>query len=187
MTAAPLWYKDAVIYQLHVKTLRDGNGDGIGDFQGLIQQLDYVHSLGVNAVWLLPFYKSPLKDDGYDISHYERVHPQYGCLDDFKTFLAEAHRRNLYVFTELVINHTSDQHPWFRTARRAPPGSPKRDYYVWSETDQKYPDARIIFSDVEPSNWTWDPVAGAFYWHRFFRYQPDLNFDNPHVRKAALK
>ncbi len=187
MTDAALWYKDAVIYQLHVKTFRDGNGDGIGDFVGLIQQLDYVQSLGVNAVWLLPFYASPLKDDGYDIAHYERVHPQYGCMDDFKAFLAEAHRRGLHVFTELVINHTSDQHPWFRTARRAPVGSPKRDYYVWSDTDQKYRDARIIFSDAEPSNWTWDPVAGAYYWHRFFRHQPDLNFDNPHVRKAALK
>jgi maltose alpha-D-glucosyltransferase / alpha-amylase len=187
MTPDALWYKDAVIYQLHVRTFCDGNGDGIGDFVGLIQKLDYLQSLGVTALWLQPFYESPLKDDGYDIAHYERIDPRFGRMDDFKIFLAEAHRRGLQVFTELVINHTSDQHPWFRASRKAPPGSPKRDFYVWSDTDQRYPDARIIFSDVQLSNWTRDPVAGAFYWHRFFHHQPDLNFDNPRVQRAVLK
>ena len=183
----PLWYKDAVIYQLHVKTFCDGNGDGVGDFRGLITKLDYLARLGVTCLWLLPFYVSPLRDDGYDIAHYERVDPRYGSLDDFDAFVGAAHSRGLRVITELVINHTSDQHPWFEAARRAPPGSPKRDFYVWSDSDQRYRDARVIFRDVEPSNWTWDPVAGAFYWHRFFRHQPDLNFDNPHVRKAVSK
>ncbi len=185
--ADPLWYKDAIIYQIHVRTFSDGNGDGIGDFVGLLSKLDYVQRLGVNAIWLLPFYESPLKDDGYDIAHYERIDPRYGSMDDFKAFLAEAHRRGLQVFTELVINHTSDQHPWFQASRRAPPGSPKRDFYVWSDTDQRYLGARVIFNDVETSNWTWDPVAKAYYWHRFFSHQPDLNFDNPRVRRAVFK
>lgn len=187
MTTDALWYKNAIIYQLHVRTFSDGNADGIGDFTGLIRRLDYIQSLGVNAVWLLPFYESPLRDDGYDIAHYERIDRRYGTMDDFKTFLAEVHRRGLYVFTELVINHTSDRHPWFRASRRAPVGSPKRDYYVWSDTAQRYLGARVIFNDVEPSNWTWDSVAGAYYFHRFFSHQPDLNFDNPRVRKAALR
>jgi maltose alpha-D-glucosyltransferase/alpha-amylase len=187
MTTDALWYKDAIIYQLHVRTFCDGNADGIGDFIGLTQKLDYIQSLGVNAVWLLPFYESPLRDDGYDIAHYERIDRRYGTMEDFTTFLAEAHRRGLRVFTELVINHTSDRHPWFRASRRAPAGSPKRDFYVWSNTAQRYLGARVIFSDVEPSNWTWDSVAGAYYFHRFFSHQPDLNFDNPRVQKAALK
>jgi maltose alpha-D-glucosyltransferase/alpha-amylase len=184
---AALWYKDAVIYQLHVKTFLDGNGDGIGDFPGLTSRLDYIAGLGATCIWLLPFYESPLRDDGYDIAHYERVHKSYGTLADFRTFLHEAHARGLRVITELVINHTSDQHPWFQAARHAPPRSPKRDFYVWSDTDARYAGARVIFSDAEPSNWTWDPAAGQFYWHRFFRHQPDLNFDNPHVRLAVLK
>jgi maltose alpha-D-glucosyltransferase / alpha-amylase len=183
----PLWFKDAIIYELHVKTFFDANGDGVGDFAGLTQKLDYLVGLGVTCLWLLPFYESPLRDDGYDIAHYERVHPQYGTLEDVHRFLHEAHARGLQVITELVINHTSDRHPWFQAARRAPAGSPKREFYVWSDTDQRYPGARVIFGDVETSNWTWDPVAGAFYWHRFFHHQPDLNFDNPHVRTAVLK
>ncbi|MEQ1868525.1 MAG: maltose alpha-D-glucosyltransferase [Vicinamibacterales bacterium] len=183
----PLWYKDAVIYQVHVRTFCDSNGDGIGDFRGLTSRLDYVRRLGVNAIWLLPFYESPLKDDGYDIAHYERIDARYGTMDDFRCCLAEAHRLGLQVFTELVINHTSDQHPWFQASRLAPEGSPKRDYYVWSVTPDRYRDARVIFNDVEPSNWTWDPIAKAYYWHRFFSHQPDLNFDNPKVRRAVLK
>ena len=181
------WYQDAIIYELHVKTFHDGNGDGIGDFAGLIARLDYLERLGVTCVWLLPFYESPLLDDGYDIAHYERVHPQYGTLDDVRRFIEAAHARGIRVITELVINHTSDQHPWFQAARRAPVGSDKRDFYVWSDTDRRYADARIIFGDVERSNWAWDPVASAYYWHRFFHHQPDLNFDNPHVRTAVLK
>jgi maltose alpha-D-glucosyltransferase/alpha-amylase len=183
----PLWHKDAVIYQLHVRTFCDSNGDGIGDFQGLTSRLDYLTRLGVTCVWLLPFYESPLRDDGYDISHYERVHPAYGTMEDVDRFIAAAHARGLRVITELVINHTSDQHPWFQAARSAPAGSPKRDFYVWSDTPDKYQDVRVIFSDVETSNWAWDPVARAFYWHRFFSHQPDLNFDNPHVRQAVIK
>jgi maltose alpha-D-glucosyltransferase/alpha-amylase len=183
----PLWYKDAIIYSLHVKTFCDSNGDGIGDFPGLTSKLDYLERLGVTCVWLLPFYVSPLRDDGYDIAHYERVDPRYGTLDDFAAFLDAAHRRNIRVITELVVNHTSDVHPWFQAARRAPAGSPKRDFYVWSDTDQRYLGARVIFRDVERSNWTWDPVAGAYYWHRFFSHQPDLNFDNPRVRRAVQK
>jgi maltose alpha-D-glucosyltransferase/alpha-amylase len=182
----PLWYKDAVIYELHVKTFCDANGDGVGDFRGLIDKLDDLAALGVTCLWLLPFYESPLRDDGYDIADYERVHPSYGTLDDVTAFLAAAHARDLRVITELVINHTSDQHPWFEAARRAPAGSPARDFYVWSDTDQRYADVRVIFHDAESSNWTWDPVAGAFYWHRFFSHQPDLNFDNPGVRRAVL-
>jgi maltose alpha-D-glucosyltransferase/alpha-amylase len=183
----PLWYKDAIIYQLHVKAFCDSNGDGMGDFHGLTEKLDYVKDLGVNAVWLLPFYPSPLKDDGYDIADYHGVHPDYGSIADFRVFLREAHRRDLKVITELVINHTSDAHPWFQAARRAPLGSNKRNYYVWSDTDQKWPETRIIFTDTESSNWAWDPVAKEFYWHRFFSHQPDLNFDNPSVVKAVMR
>jgi maltose alpha-D-glucosyltransferase / alpha-amylase len=183
----PLWYKDAVIYQLNVKSFLDSNDDGIGDFQGLTSKLGYIRDLGVNTIWLMPFYPSPLKDDGYDIADYENIHPQYGTLDDFRTMLREAHRLGLKVVTELIINHTSDQHPWFQAARRAPPGSPERDFYVWSDTDQKYLGTRIIFLDTESSNWTFDPVAKAYYWHRFFSHQPDLNFDNPQVMSAVLR
>jgi len=183
----PLWYKDAVIYQLHVKAFFDSNGDGLGDFRGLTDKLDYVQELGVNTVWLLPFYPSPLKDDGYDVADYHNVHPQYGSTADFRQFVREAHRRGLRVITELVVNHTSDQHPWFQAARAAPAGSSKRDFYVWSDHDQKYQGTRIIFTDTEASNWTWDPVAKAYYWHRFFSHQPDLNFDNPNVLKAVVK
>ena len=186
-TSDPLWYKDAVIYQVHVRSFCDSTGDGVGDFRGLTSKLPYIKSLGVSCVWLLPFYPSPLKDDGYDIGHYEGVHPSYGTLRDFRTFLRAAHEAGLQVITELVINHTSDQHAWFQAARRAPAGSPKRDYYVWSLDPHKYPDVRIIFTDTESSNWTWDPVAGAYYWHRFFHHQPDLNFDNPHVQRAVTK
>jgi maltose alpha-D-glucosyltransferase/alpha-amylase len=183
----PLWYKDAVIYEVHVRAFFDSNGDGIGDFRGLVHKLDYIQDLGVNTIWLLPFYPSPGKDDGYDISDYHNIHPQYGTRADFKYFVREAHRRGLRVLTELVINHTSDQHPWFEAARRAPPDSPKRNFYVWSNDDKRYAGTRIIFTDTESSNWTWDPVANAYYWHRFFRHQPDLNFDNPHVERAVLR
>jgi maltose alpha-D-glucosyltransferase/alpha-amylase len=183
----PHWYKDAVLYQLHVKTFCDANGDGIGDFAGLTCKLDYVQQLGVTCLWLLPFYESPLRDDGYDIAHYERIHRAYGTMRDFRQFLDEAHARGLKVITELVINHTSDCHPWFRAARRAPAGSAKRNFYVWSDSVDRYAEARVIFSDAESSNWAWDPVARSFYWHRFFHHQPDLNFDNPHVRRAVLK
>jgi maltose alpha-D-glucosyltransferase/alpha-amylase len=182
-----LWYKDAVIYQLNVKSFLDSNDDGIGDFPGLTSKLGYIRDLGVNTIWLMPFYPSPLKDDGYDIADYENIHPQFGTLDDFRTMLREAHRLGLKVVTELVINHTSDQHPWFQAARRAPPGSPERDFYVWSDTDQKYLGTRIIFLDTESSNWTFDPVAKQYYWHRFFSHQPDLNFDNPAVMSAVLR
>jgi len=183
----PLWYRDAVIYQLNVKAFYDSDGDGVGDFKGVTSKLDYVRDLGVNTLWLMPFYPSPLRDDGYDIAGYEDVHPQYGTLDDFREMLHEAHRRGLRVITELVINHTSDQHPWFQAARRAPPGSPERDFYVWSDTDTKYAGTRIIFTDTETSNWTWDPVAKAYFWHRFFSHQPDLNYDNPAVLEAVFK
>ena len=182
----PLWYKDAIIYELPVKAFCDGNEDGVGDFQGLHEKLDYLQNLGVTCVWLLPFFPSPLKDDGYDIADYVNVHPSYGTLEDFKKFLQAAHERGLQVVIELVLNHTSDQHPWFQRARSAPPGSPERDYYVWSDTDQLYQQARIIFVDAERSNWTWDPVAHAYYWHRFFQYQPDLNYDNPAVVREML-
>jgi maltose alpha-D-glucosyltransferase/alpha-amylase len=183
----PLWYKDAVIYELHIKAYADGNGDGIGDFRGLTAHLDHVQSLGVNTIWLLPFYPSPLRDDGYDVADYEGVHPSYGMLDDFRAFVAEAHRRGLRVITELVVNHTSDQHPWFQAARAAPKGSPARNFYVWSDDPQLYSGTRIIFTDTEKSNWTWDEVAGQYFWHRFFSHQPDLNFDNPAVLEAVLK
>src|ERR1700691_7749 len=182
----PLWFKDAVIYQLHLKSFFDANNDGIGDFPGLIAKLDYVAELGVNTIWLLPFYPSPRRDDGYDISDYRGVHPDYGSLSDVRSFIAEAHARGLRVITELVINHTSDQHPWFQRARRAKAGSSARNFYVWSDTDQRYAGTRIIFIDTEKSNWTWDPVANAYYWHRFYSHQPDLNFDNPLVLKAML-
>jgi maltose alpha-D-glucosyltransferase/alpha-amylase len=183
----PLWYKDAIIYEIHVRAFADSDGDGRGDFQGLTAKLDYLRDLGVTAIWILPFYPSPWRDDGYDIADYTSVHPAYGSLDDFKVFLDEAHRRGLRVITELVINHTSDQHPWFQRARHAPPGSPERDFYVWSETDKKYAGTRIIFTDTEVSNWTKDPVANAYYWHRFFSHQPDLNFDNPLVHEEVFK
>ncbi|MDB5777460.1 MAG: treS [Herbaspirillum sp.] len=184
--ADPLWYKDAVIYQIHIKSYFDSNNDGIGDFAGLIDKLDYIAGLGVNTIWLLPFYPSPRRDDGYDISDYRNVHPDYGTLADARRFIAEAHKRDLRVITELVINHTSDQHPWFVRARQAKPGSAARNFYVWADNDAGYAGTRIIFNDTEKSNWTWDPVANAFFWHRFFSHQPDLNFDNPQVLKAVL-
>ncbi|WP_300320490.1 maltose alpha-D-glucosyltransferase [Accumulibacter sp.] len=183
----PLWYKDAIIYELHVKAFKDSGDDGIGDFKGLTEKLDYIQDLGVNTLWLLPFYPSPMRDDGYDISDYHNVSPDYGNRNDARIFIREAHRRGLRVITELVINHTSDQHPWFQAARRAPAGSKKRDFYVWSDTDKKYPETRIIFTDTEKSNWAWDEVAGAYYWHRFFSHQPDLNHNNPDVVKAVIR
>ncbi len=183
----PLWYRNAVIYQLHVRAFFDSVGDGMGDFRGLTQKLDYLQDLGVTALWLLPFYPSPLRDDGYDIADYGGVNPAYGTLRDFKRFVQEARRRGLRVITELVLNHTSDQHPWFQRARRSPPGSKWRDFYVWSDTPDRYRDARIIFKDFESSNWSFDPVAKAYYWHRFYHHQPDLNFDNPEVHAALLK
>src|SRR5690242_7050585 len=181
----PLWYKDAIIYELHVKTFCDSDGDGMGDFLGLMGKLDYLQELGITCIWLLPFYPSPLRDDGYDIADYYNVHPDYGTMEDFEEFLAEAHRRGLQVITEIVMNHTSDQHPWFQQGR-ADPSSPYRDYYVWSDTDQKFQDVRIIFIDTERSNWTWDPVAQQYFWHRFFSHQPDLNFENPAVHQEML-
>ena len=183
----PLWYKDAVIYELHVKAFFDSNADGIGDFPGLTQKLDYLADLGVTAIWLLPFYPSPGRDDGYDIAQYDAVNQAYGTLRDVKLLIREAHARGLRVITELVCNHTSDQHPWFQRARRAPAGSAYRDYYVWTDNPDKYKEVRIIFTDTERSNWTWDPVANAYYWHRFFHHQPDLNFDNPRVRAEIKK
>ena len=181
-----LWYKDAIIYQLHVKSFFDSNKDGIGDFPGLVSKLDYIADLGATAIWLLPFYPSPRLDDGYDISDYRAVHPDYGTMADLRHFIHAAHTRGIRVITELVINHTSDQHPWFQRARRAKPGSAARDFYVWSDNDQKYAGTRIIFLDTERSNWTWDPVAGGYFWHRFYSHQPDLNYDNPRVLKAML-
>jgi maltose alpha-D-glucosyltransferase/alpha-amylase len=183
----PLWYKDAVIYELHVRAFADSNDDGIGDFPGLLSRLDYLQDLGVTCIWLLPFFPSPLRDDGYDIADYVDVNPHYGTLDDFKLFLDAAHQRNIQVLIELVINHTSDQHPWFKAARLAPPGSPAREMYVWSNTKHLYQNANIIFSDTEKSNWTWDDTAKAYYWHRFFSHQPDLNFDSPVVMEEVLK
>ncbi len=182
-----LWYKDAIIYQTHVKAFYDTNGDGIGDIAGLTRKLDYLQDLGVDVIWLLPFYPSPLRDDGYDIADYTSVHESYGTLSDFKALLREAHNRGLRVVTELVVNHTSDQHPWFQKSRRAKKGSAWRDFYVWSDTPDKYREARIIFKDFETSNWAWDPVARAYYWHRFYSHQPDLNFDNPAVHDALFK
>ena len=182
LTQDPLWYKDAVIYQVHVRTFYDANGDGIGDFQGLGSRLDYLQDLGVNAIWLMPFFPSPLRDDGYDIGDYRSVHPTYGTLDDFKGFLAGAHERGIRVVIEMVLNHTSDQHPWFQESRSSRE-NPKRNWYVWSETDSRYKGTRIIFLDTEMSNWAWDPISREYYWHRFFSHQPDLNYDNPAVRE----
>jgi len=179
-----LWYKDAVIYQLHVRAFCDSNADGIGDFTGLTQRLDYLQELGVTALWLLPFHPSPLRDDGYDIADYTAVHPSYGSLEDFKTFLTAAHNRGIRVIIEMVLNHTSDQHPWFQEARSSR-DNPKRNWYVWSDTDTRYAGVRIIFIDTEMSNWAWDPVSKSYYWHRFFSHQPDLNFDNPEVFEAV--
>src|SRR5204863_2645607 len=182
----PLWYKDAVIYQAHVKSFFDIDNDGMGDLRGMMQKLDYLHGLGITCLWLLPFYPSPLKDDGYDIADYCNVNPCYGTLDHFKTLVRAAHDRQIKVLIELVINHTSDQHPWFQRARRAPKGSPEREFYVWSDTDRNFPETRIIFTDTEKSNWTHDPVAGQYYWHRFFAHQPDLNHNNPAVVDAVI-
>ncbi|KQP59536.1 maltose alpha-D-glucosyltransferase [Methylobacterium sp. Leaf112] len=183
----PQWYRDAIIYQIHVKSFFDSNNDGIGDFEGLTQKLDYVRDLGVTAIWLMPFYPSPLRDDGYDIGDYREVNASYGTMEEFRKFVEAAHERGLRVITELVINHTSDQHPWFQRAREAPAGSPERDFYVWSDTDTPYSDTRIIFLDTETSNWTWDPVAKQYFWHRFYSHQPDLNFDNPVVLEAVIE
>ncbi len=182
----PLWYKDATIYQLHVKSFCDSNGDGIGDFRGVLQKIDYIADLGVDAIWLLPFYPSPRRDDGYDIADYRSVHPDYGTMADLRALIDAAHARGIKIITELVINHTSDQHPWFQRARKAKPGSAARNVYVWSDTDQAYAGTRVIFLDTEKSNWTWDPVAGAYFWHRFYSHQPDLNFDNPRVMREVL-
>ncbi len=182
-----LWFKDAIVYQLHVKAFFDSNNDGVGDFAGLTERLDYLRDLGVNTLWLLPFYPSPGRDDGYDISDYGDINPSFGTMKDFRRFMQEAKRRGLRVITELVVNHTSDQHDWFKRAKRSPAGSSARNWYVWSDTDQKYQGTRIIFTDTEKSNWTWDAEAGAYYWHRFFHHQPDLNFDNPRVVKAVLQ
>lgn len=180
------WYKDAIIYELHVKSFYDGNNDGIGDFKGLTEKLDYLQDLGINCIWLLPFYQSPRRDDGYDIADYYTVHPDYGTVADFKQFLKAAHKRNIRVLTDLVLNHTSDQHSWFQEARNSTDPR-KRNYYVWSDTDKRYQDARIIFTDTERSNWSWDPVAQQYYWHRFFSHQPDLNYENPAVRREMIK
>src|SRR4026209_1846246 len=182
----PLWYKDALIYEVHVRAFYDSNNDGVGDFPGLTEKLPYLADLGVTCLWLLPFYPSPLRDDGYDISDYTSINPIYGSLDDFQRFVEEAHARHIRVLTELVVNHTSDQHPWFQRARRAPKGSAERAYYVWSDTDDKYAGTRVIFVDTEKSNWTFDPIAGQYYWHRFFSHQPDLNHNNPGVVDAVI-
>src|SRR6476620_1682499 len=183
----PFWYKSAIIYEVPVRAFFDSNADGVGDFRGLIQKLDYIQDLGVTALWLLPFYPSPLKDDGYDIADYYSINPIYGTLTDFKAFMREAKRRGLRVITELVLNHTSDQHPWFQRSRRAKPGSRERYFYVGSASTEKYKETRIIFKDFEPSNWTWDPVARSYFWHRFYSHQPDLNFDNPAVHREILR
>jgi len=177
----PLWYKDAVFYELHVRAFFDNNDDGIGDFAGLISKLDYLEWLGVDCLWLLPFYPSPLRDDGYDVADFRSIAPSYGTTEDFRRLLQEAHRRGMRVIVDLILNHTSDQHAWFQSARSSP-DSPTREYYVWSNTDQKYAQARIIFVDTEKSNWTWDPEAQAYFWHRFFSHQPDLNYDSSKVR-----
>ncbi|MGH8994611.1 MAG: maltose alpha-D-glucosyltransferase, partial [Acidimicrobiales bacterium] len=186
LTGEPSWYKDSVFYELHVRAFRDGNGDGIGDFRGLLEKLDYLQELGVTCLWLLPFYPSPQRDDGYDISDYRRVHPAYGTLQDFRRVLREAHRRGIRVITELVLAHTSDEHPWFQRARRASPGSLYRDFYVWSDTPDRFGEARVIFKDYETSNWAFDPAAHAYYWHRFYSHQPSLNYDSPAVRQAMF-
>src|SRR3984957_15036001 len=183
----PLWYKDAILYEVHVRAFSDSGDDGMGDFAGLTAKLDYLQDFGVTAIWVLPFNPSPWRDDGYDISDYNGVHPAYGTLKDFQTFLKEAHRRGLRVITELILNHTSDQRPWFQRSRRAAPGSVWRNFYVWNDAPDKYREARIIFQDFETSNWTWDPLAKAYYWHRFYAHQPDLNYDSPEVRAAMIK
>ncbi|GEL71491.1 maltose alpha-D-glucosyltransferase [Myxococcus virescens] len=185
MDLDPLWYKKALIYELHLRAFHDSNGDGHGDIPGLIEKLPYLQDLGINCLWLLPHYPSPLRDDGYDIADFYGVHPDYGTLADFQRLVDEAHKRDIRVITELVVNHTSDQHPWFQEAR-SDPNSPKRNWYVWSDTDEQYKGARIIFLDTERSNWTWDPVAKQYFWHRFFSHQPDLNYDNPEVQEAML-
>ncbi|HEY9659653.1 MAG TPA: maltose alpha-D-glucosyltransferase, partial [Allocoleopsis sp.] len=182
----PLWFKDAVIYEVPVKAFADSDADGIGDFRGLTEKLDYIQDLGVTAIWILPFFPSPLKDDGYDIADYNTVNPIYGNLEDFQAFLDAAHQRGIRVIIELIVNHTSDQHPWFQRARRAPAGSSERNFYVWSDSPEKYKGVRIIFKDFEHSNWTWDPVAKAYYWHRFYSHQPDLNFEHPDLQKAIF-
>jgi maltose alpha-D-glucosyltransferase/alpha-amylase len=182
----PLWFRKALFYEIHLRGFFDANADGSGDFRGLIEKLDYLQWLGIDCIWLLPMYASALRDGGYDISDYYKVHPDYGTIDDVKAFIEAAHERGLRVIADLVMNHTSSDHPWFQRARQAPPGSPERDWYVWSDTPDRYPDARIIFVDTEASNWTWDDVAGAYYFHRFFSHQPDLNYDNPAVRDAML-
>jgi maltose alpha-D-glucosyltransferase / alpha-amylase len=181
----PLWFKRAVFYEIHIRGFFDGNDDGFGDFRGLIEKLDYLQWLGIDCIWLLPMYQSPLRDGGYDIADFFTIHPDYGTVDDFKAFVEAAHQRGIRVIADLVMNHTSNDHPWFQESRSSP-DAPKRDWYVWSDSDQRYLDARIIFVDTEPSNWTWDPVAGAYYWHRFFAHQPDLNYDNPEVQEAML-
>ena len=181
----PLWFKHAVFYEIHIRGFFDGNDDGSGDFRGLTEKLDYLQWLGVDCIWLLPMYPSPLRDGGYDIADFFAIHPDYGTVDDFRTFVDAAHERGMRVIADLVMNHTSSDHPWFQESRSSP-DSPKRDWYVWSDTDERYPEARVIFVDTEPSNWTWDPVAGQYYWHRFFSHQPDLNFDNPEVQEAML-
>src|SRR6202163_29272 len=186
-TSDALWYKDAIVYELHVKAFHDSNNDGIGDFLGLAEKLDYIRDLGVNTVWLLPFYPSPMRDDGYDVADYHNVAPAYGTRHDFRYFVREAHRRDLRIITELIVNHTSDQHPWFQAARRAPKDSDKRNFYVWSDDPKRYAGTRIIFTDTEKSNWTWDPEAQQYYWHRFFSHQPDLNYDNPVVIEEVVK
>jgi maltose alpha-D-glucosyltransferase / alpha-amylase len=181
----PLWFKSAIIYEVHVRAFLDTTGDGKGDIQGLISKLPYLQDLGVNCLWLLPMYPSPLRDDGYDIADFYAIHPDYGTIEDFQHLVDASHARGIRILTELVVNHTSDQHPWFQEARGSPE-SPKRNWYVWSDTDQKYQGARIIFTDTERSNWTWDPVAKQYYWHRFFSHQPDLNYDNPEVQEEML-
>jgi len=181
----PLWFKHAVFYEIHIRGFHDGNDDGAGDFRGLIEKLDYLEWLGIDCIWLLPMYASPLRDGGYDIADFFTIHPDYGTVEDFGAFVEDAHRRGIRVIADLVMNHTSADHPWFQEARSSP-DSPKRDWYVWSDTDDRWPEARIIFTDTEPSNWTWDPVAGQYFWHRFFSHQPDLNYDNPEVQEAML-
>ena len=182
----PLWFKDAIIYEVPVRAFADSDADGVGDLRGLTNKLDYLQELGVTAIWILPFFPSPLRDDGYDVADYHRINPIYGTLDDFQNLVQVAHQRGIRVIIELIINHTSDQHPWFQRARRSPKGSMERDFYVWSDTPDKYSEARIIFQDFETSNWTWDPVANAYYWHRFYCHQPDLNFENEAVQNAIL-
>ncbi|HEX2127194.1 MAG TPA: alpha-amylase family glycosyl hydrolase, partial [Thermoleophilaceae bacterium] len=180
----PLWFKKAIFYEIHVRAFFDGNADGSGDFRGLTEKLDYLQWLGVDCIWLLPMYLSPLRDGGYDIADYREIHPDYGTMDDVRAFIEAAHQRGIRVIADLVVNHTSSDHPWFQASRRRE--EPYTDWYVWSDTDELYQDARIIFTDTEASNWTWDPVRQQYYWHRFFSHQPDLNYDNPEVREAML-